>query len=275
MWGWDPTLYAGAAAFYPSGRVAYPQALADELATALELNGSGRLLDIGCGPGSLTLLLAPLFAEVIGIDPDADMLAEAARRADRASAGNVSWRRLCAEELPADLPRPTVITLAQSFHWMDRSRVAAAARTMLDENGAVVIVHATTHQGVDTDEELPHPRAPRAAIAALIQQYLGPGRRAGRRVFSWDATPVDPRHEHVCRSTGFRGPQRIEIPARIVERTADEVRASVYSLSSSTPHLFGSHLQAFDTELRTLLQQAAPDGVFSERFREITVDIWR
>jgi len=36
--------------------------------------GHGRLLDVGCGPGSLTLLLAPLFDQAVGLDPDPDML---------------------------------------------------------------------------------------------------------------------------------------------------------------------------------------------------------
>jgi cyclopropane fatty-acyl-phospholipid synthase-like methyltransferase len=76
-------LYAGSARFYAVGRVGYPAEIADVLADALQLDGSGRLLDVGCGPGSLTLLLAPHFAEAIGLDADADMLAEAARLAAR------------------------------------------------------------------------------------------------------------------------------------------------------------------------------------------------
>lgn len=37
---------------------AYPAQLAEELVEALQLDGSGVLLDVGCGTGSLTLLLA-------------------------------------------------------------------------------------------------------------------------------------------------------------------------------------------------------------------------
>jgi trans-aconitate methyltransferase len=48
------------------------------LREALELDGAGRLLDIGCGPGSFTLLVAPLFDQAVGIDADADMIAVAA-----------------------------------------------------------------------------------------------------------------------------------------------------------------------------------------------------
>src|SRR3954454_2457745 len=90
-WTWDPTLYAGSAAYYADGRVPYPAAVADALAADLGLDGTGRLLDVGCGPGSLTLLLAGRFAAAVGVDADADMLAEAARRAEAAGVGNVGW----------------------------------------------------------------------------------------------------------------------------------------------------------------------------------------
>jgi SAM-dependent methyltransferase len=81
-WSWDPTLYAGSARFYAVGRVGYPVELVEVLVDALALDGSGRLLDVGCGPGSLTLLLASHFAEAIGVDADGDMLGEAARLAE-------------------------------------------------------------------------------------------------------------------------------------------------------------------------------------------------
>jgi SAM-dependent methyltransferase len=271
-WTWDPSLYAGSAAFYTEGRVPYPHVLVDRLAAALDLDGTGRLLDIGCGPGSLTLLLAPLFAQAVGVDADADMLAEAAVQAARSGINNVSWRRLRAEELPADLPPPTVISFAQSFHWMDRSRVANIARRMLGRSGALVHVHATTHGGIDTDERLPHPQPPRAAITELVQRYLGTTRRAGQHLLPHGTAHGEDR---IYRAAGFTGPQRIELPARTVHRTVEQVRASVYSQSSSAPHLFGDRLGPFDVQLRALLDNAAPTGRFSERLGETAIDIWR
>jgi hypothetical protein len=56
---WHPSLYAGSARYYAIGRVKYPTALAEALARELRLEGSGRLLDVGCGTGNFTLLLAP------------------------------------------------------------------------------------------------------------------------------------------------------------------------------------------------------------------------
>lgn len=221
------------------------------------------------------MLLAPLFAEAIGVDADPDMLAEAAHQPQRAGASKMNWRHLRAEQLPADLPPPTVVTFAQSFHWMDHPRVAATARRMLVESGALVHVHATTHQGMDTDDVLPHPRPPRARITALIQQYLGPGRRAGQQVLPEWRQHQDNREETIYRAAGFEGPHRIELPARTIPRTAAEIRASVYSLSSAAPHLFGKRLNGFDAQLRSLQAQTSSDGPFSERLREITIDIWR
>jgi SAM-dependent methyltransferase len=271
-WQWDPTLYAGAASYYARGRVAYPQTLADLLAAGLGLDGSGRLLDVGCGPGSLTLLLAPLVAEAIGVDADPGMIAEAEGIAARAGVRNVRWQVLRAEDLPAGLGMFRLVTFAQSFHWMDRARVAAAAHGMLEAGGTCVHVHATTHEGVETSDPLPHPQPPRAAMAELVHRYLGPGRRAGQGVLPSGSTPGG--EEAVYRAAGFTGPRRLELPGAVVERTADDVVAAVFSLSGSTPHLFGPRRAAFEADLRALLHDTSPTGIFSQRMREIALDLW-
>ena len=58
-WTWDETLFAGAARYYAVGRAAYPPELAEKLVAALHLDGTGLLVDVGCGPGSIALQLAP------------------------------------------------------------------------------------------------------------------------------------------------------------------------------------------------------------------------
>jgi len=51
--------------------------------------------------------------------------------------------------------------------------------------------------------------------------------------------------------------------------------AGVFSLSSATPHLFGEPHEAFEADLRRLLGDANPSGIFSEQMREIAADSWR
>lgn len=269
MWEWDETLYAGSASYYARGRLPYPPALADALRDELGLDGTGRLLDVGCGPGSLTHLLAPLFAEAVGVDADAGMVREASAR----GAANTRFLRLRAEELPAGLGEFRVATFAQSFHWMDRERVAAIVRGMLEPGGTWVHVGATTHRGAEDESGLPAPAPPREGIAELVRSYLGPVARAGRgsppeRTFREE--------EAVMAAAGFAGPRRIEVArGEVFERAEDDVVASVFSLSSAAPHLFGDRLGAFEADLRALLRRASPDGRFAERARDIELVLWR
>lgn len=277
-WQWDSSLYAGSAAYYAEGRVPYPEGLADALALELGLDGRGRLLDVGCGPGSLTLLLAPKFEHVIGVDADQEMLAEGRRRAGAAAIANVDWVHRKAEDLSLDLGSFRVATLAQSFHWMNRERVAGLVHGLLSADGALAHVHATTHQGVDGDTALPHPRPPRREIDALVRQFLGTERRAGkghRTEVPVREADIGQHEEQFYRAAGFGRPTRIEVPGQVVTRSADQVVASVFSLSYAAPHLFGDRAPRFEQELRTLLADVSPDGEFSEQMREIAVDVWR
>jgi SAM-dependent methyltransferase len=270
--GWDETLYAGSAAYYARGRFPYPQELADALRDELGLDGTGKLLDVGCGPGQLTLLLAPLFEHAVGVDADAEMVAEARRRTGELGIAGAEFAHLRAEELPAGLGTFRVATFAQSFHWLDRPRVAATVKTMLEPGGAWVHVHATTTHGVGDAGDLPRPSPPHAEMEQLVQAYLGPIRRAGQGTLPEGTSSQE---ELVLAGAAYRGPTRLNVPGRVLERSEDEVVASVFSRSSSAPHLFGERLEEFEAELRRLLRRRAPDGRFSERTREIALDVWR
>ena len=266
----DPMLYAGAAEFYSVGRVAYPRELADRLTDELGLDGAGRLLDVGCGPGSLTLLLADRFEQAVGIDADSEMLREAARLAAAAGVSGVRWRQMYAEDLPGDLGRFRVVTFAQSFHWMDQHQVAKSVRGMLTPGGACVHIHATTHRGIATEASLEFPEPPHEELLELIRHHLDPSRPPPNR-----DQVNKPREVDAYRAAGFRGPERITVAGPVVTRTREEVIAGVFSLSSSTPYLFGDRRAAFESEARQLLDGVSPGGVFSEQMREIAADVWR
>jgi SAM-dependent methyltransferase len=272
-WAWDETLYAESAPHYVAGRLPYPRELGERIAAEAGLSGEERALDVGCGPGSLTLLLAPYVEHVVGIDPDIGMIEQAAAAARRAGVGNVSWRLLRGEDLPADLGSMELVTFAQSFHWMERLRVAAIVREMLSPTGSCVHVHATTHRGDSSVDALPRPRPPYEQINELVRSYLGPARRAGRSSLP-HGTPGD--EDDVFREAGFVGPSRFEVPrGQVIERSIDEVVAATFSLSSSTPHLFGARRAEFEAELRALLTTASDEGRFCERIRDVAFDIWR
>jgi SAM-dependent methyltransferase len=260
-WTWDETVFEGTAAYYRQGRKPYAPALADALAAHLSLDGQGRLLDVGCGPGNVALLFAHLFDGVVGLDPDPGMVAEATRAAVELGVDNTTWVQMRAEELPASLGTFRVISFGQSFHWMDRPQVATSVRDMLDPDGAVVQVDLWHTSPPDEHPRIgPHPAVPEAAIDELRLRWLGPHRRAGQGYR--DTSPSG--EDEVFQSAGFAPELIVLVPDdRLMTRSTDDVVAWVLSTSSTAPHLFGEQLEDFVRDLRSLLLEASPNGLFT------------
>ena len=57
-------------------------------------------------------------------------------------------------------------------------------------------------------------------------------------------------------------------------RSADDIVASLFSLSGAAPHLFGDRGPVFEAELRELLAHVSPEGRFSEQMRETAIYLW-
>ena len=256
---YDPTIYKGAAAHYRAGRPAYSPQLEAVLAAELGLDGAGRLLDGGCGPGILTVRLAPLFEEAVGLDPDPDMLAEGRRVADQRGIPNIRWVQALAEELPAAAPGPyRLVTFGQSLHWTDEAHVAEAVYDMLEPGGALaLIVH--TVEGRPEPPGPGHPRIPHAEIKELVAQYLGSPPRVGQGL-----APVRThRFEDVLVRTRFGSPRAIFAPGiPDLLRDGESVLSGYFSLATSAPHLFGDRADDFAGDVRELLAARSPDGLF-------------
>jgi SAM-dependent methyltransferase len=272
-WEWDETLFAGSSGFYDRGRIPYPAGLHDAFAEVADLRGRPRLIDVGCGPGTVALRLADLFAEVVGVDADPGMIDEATRLASTQNLTNSRWIRLRAEELPAGLGTFRYATFAQSFHWMDRELVAARVFAMLEPGGAFVHVGGQQIETPAPDQPLPHALPPADDIRRLTELYLGPERRAGQGVLR-HGTPGN--EWEVLRAAGFEAPTSIRVTGRqVLARTVDDVVAHVFSTSGSAPHLFGDRLGDFEHDLRRLLSAASDQGFFSERVPDLALVFYR
>jgi len=104
--------------------------------TAEAAVGAGDpVADVGCGTGILTRMLAARGLRVVGIDPSADMLAQA-----RAAGEGVEYRR--GEAAVTGLPdgSVTLVTVAQAFHWFDLDTALAEFHRVLRTGGHVAAI---------------------------------------------------------------------------------------------------------------------------------------
>jgi SAM-dependent methyltransferase len=256
---YDPTIYQGAAAHYRYGRPPYSPQLEAVLSEEAGLDGRGRLLDAGCGPGIVTVRLAPLFEGVVGLDPDADMLTEGRRASDVEGLPNIRWVQALAEDLPAAAPGPyRLVTFGQSFHWTDEQRVAEAVYDMLEPDGSLaLIVH--TVSGRPRPPSPGPPRIPHEEIRLLVARHLGSTRRAGRGV----SAPRKHRFRDVLVRTRFGEPRVLFLPGvPDLVRDSESVLSGYFSLASSAPHLFPDGGKAFALDVRALLADRSPQGLF-------------
>jgi len=271
--GRSPWPLTGTASYYDRGRLPYPPGLHDAFAAVAELSGSPRLIDVGCGPGRVALALADLFAEVVGVDPDAGMIREARRLAAERRVGNASWMQARAEELPAGLGTFRYATFAASFHWMERELVAARIFDMLEPGGAFVHVGGAEVETPPPARPLPHPPPPQDDIRRLAQSFLGVERRAGQGVLL-HGTPGN--EWEVLRGVGFQAPESTLVLGRQpLERTIDDVVAHVFSASNTAPHLFGDRVGEFEERLRALLADSSDAGLFSDQIPDLALVFYR
>ena len=229
------------------------------LTEELGLDGSGRLLDVGCGPGVLTVRLADLYDQAIGLDPDPSMLDEGRRVAQELGITNIRWVQALAEELPGAAPGPhRLVTFGQSFHWTDEASVAEAVYDVLEPGGALaLIVH--TVEGRPVPPSPGPPPIPHEEIKALVERYLGSTRRIGQGI-----APVRThRFEDVLVRTRFGAPKAIFAPGiPDLVRDSESVLSGYFSFSTSAPHLFGDRVEDFASEVKALLASRSPHNVF-------------
>ena len=256
---YDPTIYEGAARHYRPGRPAYSPQLEAVLTDELRLDGTGRLLDGGCGPGVLAVRLAHLFEETVGLDPDPAMLVEARRLAAERGITTIRWVQALAENLPGAAPGPyRLVTFGQSFHWTDEARVAGAVYDMLEPGGALaLIVH--TVEGRATPPSPGPPPIPHDEIKALVEKYLGPSKRVGQGI-----APIrNYRFEDILGRTRFGAPRAIFAPGiPDLVRDDESVLSGYFSFATSAPHLFGDRVEEFAHDVRELLKSRSPEGIF-------------
>lgn len=125
---------------YRAFRAGFPQQFFVALMQRGWVRPGQSAIDLGTGTGTVARALAQLGLAVVGVDPSAEMLAEAAVMAREAGV-SVELRLGTAESLAEPSESVDVVTAGQCWHWFDRARAAREIARVLVPGGRVVIAH--------------------------------------------------------------------------------------------------------------------------------------
>lgn len=130
--------FTGLAVAYSQHRPDYPAAAYDFMTHFGRLQPGARVIDLGCGTGISSRQLAQRGWQVVGVDPNADMLAAA--RADTAPGAPIDYLHANAEAVPLPLGHADALLAAQAFHWFEPAAALAEARRLLRPGGSLFLM---------------------------------------------------------------------------------------------------------------------------------------
>jgi SAM-dependent methyltransferase len=231
--------FAKEATAYSRGRPEYPQALQSWLRDTLGLAPGQRVADVGAGTGKFCKLLTATGADVVAVEPVAEMRAEAAKLPGvQVLAGTAQSIPLPGESLDA-------IVCAQAFHWFAYTDTLDEFARVLKPGGRVGLVWNVRDESVDWVRR----------ITELITPYEGNAPRFYKG--DWKKPFLHPRfgalretafaHEHVG------SPQQVVIDrfmsvsfiAALPQGENERVRGELEKLVATHPALKGREVVSF------------------------------
>jgi SAM-dependent methyltransferase len=247
---YDPRRFRANVPFYARYRLGYPDSLIERISRAAGLQQGDAVLDLGAGPGLLSIPFAKAGMAVTAVDPEPGMLAEL----KEAAAGEnvtIDIRRGSSFDMPAGIGPFRLVTIGRAFHWMNRPATLEMLDGVTGEDGAIALVHDDHPATVENIW--------RGVLRDVADRY---GRGDAPHVRETRAKGYRS-HESVLLDSRFSELERIGVIVRR-ELTADDIVGLAHSLSALSPEKLGSRAQAFEAELREELARLSPDNCFIE-----------
>lgn len=252
-----PDRFSSSIPHYISGRPAYSDRLIAKLARETGLGASARVLDLGCGPGSLTLPLSRYSGTTIGMDADPAMIAAASEAAEAAGL-DIEWRVGSSFDLADDLKPLNLVTIARAFHWMDRDATLKRFDELIVPGGAVALISTELHPYGDTRWHAPFEEL-RNAHGRFDEFY----RR--RKSTDWED------HVSVLLRSAFSDVERIST-FDVRTPSLEEILARALSFSANSPAALGEDGRAaYIAAVRERMLAVSPDQSFPEIVESVAI----
>jgi ubiquinone/menaquinone biosynthesis C-methylase UbiE len=129
-------IWTGEAIKYDRTRPTPPPALLDLLTQLIHTPHPALVVDLGSGTGLSTAIWGERAQQVIGIEPNADMRAQAVRKiAHHPYAAQIEYREGVAHQTSLPDECADIVTCAQSLHWMEPTSTLAEIVRILRPGG--------------------------------------------------------------------------------------------------------------------------------------------
>lgn len=253
MESYGQDLFKGAAKYYSKYRPLYPASLIRFLVKRFTLDGNGKMLDLGCGTGQLALRFSDWFEQIVGIDPETEMIQEAKRLTTELRAENMNWFNGDIDSYRENYDESfRLVTIAKAFHWMDRTVVLETLYDMVSLNGGVAIIDNYSPNKV----VLPW----QEKVNEVVQQWYGEERRAANTTYSHPTIS----HQEVIEKSPF-DLEVYQMPTYDQIWTVDSIIGNIYSTSYGSKRFLGERAQLFEDHLREELLAVNETGIFKEK----------
>ncbi|XHR29742.1 MAG: class I SAM-dependent methyltransferase [Chthoniobacteraceae bacterium] len=246
---YEPRRFKTTADYYVRGRLAYPDELIVRVVALTGITRDDRVLDLGCGPGFLAAAFAPYAREVVGMDPEPNMLAAARDYAARLGQ-KVRLMAGSSYDLTPALGSFRLVTMGRSFHWMDRAATLEKLAALTPERSAVALFHDS------------HCALPENAWQERYKAALAPYRAKDESVLQRESPDWLP-HEAYLLASHFNRLERISVIRRI-ETPVDRLIDRALSMSVTSPEKLGENRKALVAKLRETLESDARNGIVTE-----------
>ena len=247
---YEPRRFQSAVPYHQTYRLPYPERLIARVAALLELGPRDPVLDLGCGPGSLSLPLARLGMAVTAADPEPEMLAAAEAAAKTEGVPLTLWRGGSYDLTPAMGPFK-LVTIGRAFHWMDRQATLAMLDCIILPGGAVVLFH-DAHPVLPENDWFKTLCKVGDRYGRAAQPHIGERKALGHR-----------RYEPFLYQSAFTKLDGLSVTIR-QPISEDEIVGRAFSQSTTSPEKLGDRADSFEAELRERLRALSADGQFIE-----------
>lgn len=247
---YDPRRFQSAVPYYVRHRLGYPERLIARVIALLRMAPGEAVLDLGAGPGSLSLPFARAGMAVTAADPEPEMLAAAREIAEAEGLCLQYWQGGSYDLTPGMGPFD-LVAIGRAFHWMDRAATLTMLNRIVRPGGAVAFFH-DAHPVLPENEWFKIVCKVGDRYGRAAQPHIAERKALGHR-----------RYEPSLYQSAFTQLDGLSVTIRR-PISEDEIVGRAFSQSTTAPDKLGARADAFEAELRERLRALSPEGVFVE-----------